>query len=258
MEKLELINYLNTYLEINKYTDKSKNWLQVDSSKTKIKKIGYSVDATSYIFDKAKIEWVDLVFCHHGLFWGSESVIIWSYYEKIKKLIHTNIALYACHIPLDAHLEVWNNIWLLNGFISVFWLKEWEFSIEDFWKYGEKYIGFWLRFKQKIKITKIQSLFFNFFQLDWKIYNFANLEFIQSIAFVSWAAWSFSSEAKEKWFDLFLTWEASHGEIINAKEMWQSLLLWGHRETEKIWPKLLAIHLKEKFWLEIVFLDEKY
>ena len=43
-----------------------------------------------------------------------------------------------------------------------------------------------------------------------------------------------------------------------AKELWQSILIWGHYETEKIWPKLLAYHLRDKFDLEIVYLDEKY
>jgi putative NIF3 family GTP cyclohydrolase 1 type 2 len=35
------------------------------------------------------------------------------------------------------------------------------------------------------------------------------------------------------------------------------ILAW-HRETEVFWPKLLSEHLKRKFGLKIVFLDEKY
>gem|GEM_PF-2497189 len=56
MQKQELINYLNEYLKISDFKDSSKNGLQVDNRKDDIKKIGYTVDASTYIFDKAKEE----------------------------------------------------------------------------------------------------------------------------------------------------------------------------------------------------------
>ncbi|NDK07764.1 hypothetical protein EOM39_00790 [Candidatus Gracilibacteria bacterium] len=45
---------------------------------------------------------------------------------------------------------------------------------------------------------------------------------------------------------------------MGAKELLQSIMLCGHYETEKIGPKLLAYHLKDKFDIEVIFLDEKY
>jgi putative NIF3 family GTP cyclohydrolase 1 type 2 len=56
MNKQELIKYLDDYLKIKDFKDTSKNGLQVDNSKSEIKKIGYAVDANTYIFDKAKEE----------------------------------------------------------------------------------------------------------------------------------------------------------------------------------------------------------
>ena len=49
MKKIELVKYLDEYLKVPEYKDDSKNWLQVDSEKTEIKKIGFSVDANTYI-----------------------------------------------------------------------------------------------------------------------------------------------------------------------------------------------------------------
>jgi putative NIF3 family GTP cyclohydrolase 1 type 2 len=69
MNKQELINYLDDYLNITDFKDSSKNGLQVDNSKEEIKKIAYAVDANTYIFEKAIYEGVDLVLTHHGLFW---------------------------------------------------------------------------------------------------------------------------------------------------------------------------------------------
>jgi putative NIF3 family GTP cyclohydrolase 1 type 2 len=75
MNKKELITYLEEYLKIKDFSDTSKNGLQVDNEKEEITRIAYSVDATKYIFDKARDEKVDLLLCHHGIFWGQEEVI---------------------------------------------------------------------------------------------------------------------------------------------------------------------------------------
>lgn len=258
MKKQDLITYLNEYLKINDFKDSSKNGLQVDNSKNEIKKIGYSVDASTYIFEKAKEEKVDMLLCHHGMYWWFDDVLVWVPYERVKKLINNDIALYAAHLPLDAHEEIWNNIWLLKWFVNIFWLRDSDYTIEKFWIRHENAIWFALKFNNKVHISSLQTLFVDTLQLQKKLYNFANLNTINSIAFVSWWWWSGIKEAKNKWFDLFITWEAAHHEIMWAKEMWQSIMLCWHYETEKIWPKLLAYHLRDKFDLEIVFLDEKY
>jgi len=259
MKKKELVKYLNEYLEINDFQDNSKNWLQVDSEKKEIKKIWYSVDATCYIFDKAIDEKVDMILTHHWLFWWFEEVLTWIVYKRIKKLIDNNISLYASHLPLDAHSEVGNNIWLLKAFVNLFWLKDWDYEIQDFWEYKWKTIWFWLKFEKKIHLSNIVIPYAEKMQFIKKLYNFWNKEFINSIAFVSWSWWwNIIKESQKKWYDIFITWELNHHEMILAKELWQSILVWWHYETEKIWPKLLAYHLKDKFWIEIIFLDEKY
>jgi putative NIF3 family GTP cyclohydrolase 1 type 2 len=56
MNKKELIAYLDEYLQISEFKDDSKNGLQIDNSKDEIKKLGFAVDANTYIFKKAKEE----------------------------------------------------------------------------------------------------------------------------------------------------------------------------------------------------------
>ncbi len=258
MKKQELLNYLSEYLKINEFTDKAKNWLQVDNTKKEIKRIWYAVDATTYIFDKATKEKVDLVLVHHGMFWWIEQILTWVSYQRIQKLIKNDIWLYCAHIPLDAHEEVWNNIWLAKAFVSIFWLKEKDYTLEEFWEYDWSLVWYWLKFNKEINISDIVKEYAEEMQLQKELYNFSNKEFIKSVAFISWWWWPILMESKDKWYDLFITWEAKHSEICLAKELWQSILLWWHRETEKIWPELLTNHIKEKFWLETVFLDEKY
>lgn len=258
MKKQDLVNYLDDFLNIKLFTDKSKNGLQVDNNKSEVKKIGYSVDASTYIFEKAKNENIDLVLCHHGMYWWFESTLVWIPFKRAKLLIDNDIALYACHLPLDAHREVGNNMWLLKWFVNIFWLRDWEYRVEPFWEYNWNTIWFWLRFDNKIHISSLQTLFAETLQLQKKLYNFANHDFINSIAFLSWWGWEEIKEANTKGYDLFITWEAAHHQIMWAKELLQSIMLCWHYETEKIWPKLLAYHLKDKFDIEVIFLDEKY
>lgn len=256
MKKIEFIQYLEEYLKIKDFDDNSKNGLQVDNEKEEISKIGYSVDATTYIFEKARDEKVDLVLCHHWLFWGQEEVITWIVFKRIQILIQNNIALFACHLPLDAHSEVGNNIWLLQAFVRIFDLQDYE--IECFWEYHGQTIGYGIRFKEDIHIDNLINPFAEQIWLEKTLYNFWKREFIHSLAFVSGAGGSDIKEASEKGYDAFLIGEAKHSEICLAKELSLNLFIGWHWETEIIWPKLLAEHLREKFGIEIVFLDEKY
>jgi putative NIF3 family GTP cyclohydrolase 1 type 2 len=115
-----------------------------------------------------------------------------------------------------------------------------------------------LRLKHKMHVSNLVTPYAERMQLLKRFYNFWNITYFTSIAFVSGWALSNASEAKEKWYDIFVTWEWAHHEMTLAKELEQCVLIWGHYETEKIWPKLLAYHLRDKFGLEIEFLDEKY
>lgn len=257
MNKKDLVSYLDLFLDIGGIIDSSQNWLQVDNSKNEIKKIWYAVDANTYIFDKAIEEKVDMIICHHWMFWNKPVNFVGLYYDRMRKLILNDIALYWAHLPLDAHEEVGNNAWLLNVFVDYFWLKEEEYDVEKFWEYEGREIWFWIKFKRWVNINELKN-YCNHIKIEDKIFNFWNKDIINSIAFVSWWGWFCLFEANKKWYDLIITWEASHWEIASAKELGQSILLGGHYETEVFWPMLLANHLKEKFDLEIVFLDEKY
>ena len=258
MNKNELVKYLNEFLKHKDFDDKSKNWLQVDSFNENIKKIGYSVDASSYIFDKAIKENVDMVLVHHWIFWWIEETLVWVSYKRIKKLIDNNISLYVSHLPLDAHEKVWNNIGLLNAFIDTFKLRKKEYEIENFWEYQKQTIWFWIKLNKDIFIWEFLDKYTEKVGILKELYNFWNKETISSVAFISWWALRKVDETYENWYDLFVTWEWVHNNLVYAKELWQSILLWWHYETEKIWPKLLAEHIEKKFGIEIVFLDEKY
>lgn len=256
MNKLELINYLNDYLKIKDYVDWSKNWLQVDCDKKDITKIWYAVDANSYIFDLAKEEWVDMIIVHHWLFWWFDPTITWIHYNRVSKLIKSNIWLYTCHIPLDAHPVIWNNAWIINHIITHFGIT--DFHKEQFWEYKWNIIWYWIKFENWINIMSVVDMLESKLWFIPNLLNFGNKEEIKSIWAISWEWGDYAPKAHETWYDLYITWEWAHHEICTARELSQSILLWWHRETETIWVQLLAQHLNKNFGIEIVFLDKKY
>lgn len=258
MNKQKLVKYLDEYLKISEYEDRSQNGLQVDSEKTEIKKIGFAVDATTYIFDKAIYEEVDMVLSHHWMFWWDEQVLTGIPYKRAKLLIDNNIWLYASHLPLDANPEVGNNIWLLKAFVNIFGLRDWEYEIEPFWEYKGSTIWFGLKMQNPIHISNLVTPYAEQMQLIKKLYNYWKKDTISSIVFLSWSGWWHVQEIFDNWYDVLVTWELNYWWFTLSKELWLWVLIWWHYETEKIWPKLLAHHLNDKFWIETVFLDEKY
>ena len=249
MKKNELVKFLDEYLKIDQYEDSSKNGLQVDNEKKDIKKIWYAVDATSYIFDKAVKENVDMVICHHGMFWWFDTVVVWPHYDRLNKLIKNDIALYVCHLPLDGHEKVGNNKMLLDKFVDFFKIK--DFDVEQF------DYSFGLKLKNWIKFEDLEKYCDEIWLEKW-LYNFGNLEKISSIYFSSGGGLFLAKKTKDIWYDLLITWEWAHYEISLAKDMWQSVLLGWHYETEVFGVQSLSEKLEKDFWVEVVFLDEKY
>lgn len=258
MNKQELVNYLNEYLEIFEYKDSSKNGLQVDNSKQEVKKIWFAVDASTYIFNLAKHHDIDMLITHHWIFWWHEETLTGVSYKRAKSLFDNDIALYTAHIPLDAHGEVGNNYWLAKAFVNIFGLRKEDYTLETFSPYHGTDIGYVVRFKKPLHVSNMVLPYAEQMQLIKKFYNFWNLQEFTSVWFVSGGAGKYFIDAKNAGIDVYVTGEANHWNMIAAKEHEQSILLGGHYETEKIGVKLLAHHLEQKFGLETVFIDEKY
>lgn len=85
--------------------DMALNGLQVGQKNKELKHIAFALDACAASFQLA--EKADLLFVHHGLFWG-KGPITELMYGRVKQLVEQNTALYAVHLPLD-HAPVFGN-----------------------------------------------------------------------------------------------------------------------------------------------------
>ncbi|OUW17085.1 MAG: Nif3-like dinuclear metal center hexameric protein [Opitutales bacterium TMED158] len=73
-----------------------------------VSKIGAAVDAGLRPFEQAIEAGIDFLIVHHGMFWNGSRRIVDGEYAKYKTLIDGNLAVYSCHLPLDAHTEIGN------------------------------------------------------------------------------------------------------------------------------------------------------
>ena len=111
MKLKELDSYFRSFLAIDELsgTDVSLNGIQVEND-ADITCIAFAVDACMETFRRAKEAGAQMVFVHHGLFWGHEQTLTGIHYQRIKFLIENNMALYAVHLPLDIHPIIGNNV----------------------------------------------------------------------------------------------------------------------------------------------------
>ena len=106
----EIVAYCNKRTRSQEIADfpGALNGLQF-SNNGEVSKIGAAVDAGLIPFQMAIDAGIDLLIVHHGMFWNAPERIVGSEFEKIRSLLEGNMAVYSCHLPLDAHPEIGNS-----------------------------------------------------------------------------------------------------------------------------------------------------
>ena len=90
------------------------NGLQVTNSGL-ITRVAVAVDASLAAVSSAVALSADLLIVHHGLFWSGVQPITGTVYRKYAELLANNVAVYATHLPLDAHATLGNNVQLARA-----------------------------------------------------------------------------------------------------------------------------------------------
>ena len=105
--------HLNALLRTSEVPDYrgAMNGIQVDHVGP-ITRCAVAVDASSRTIDGAIADGANLLIVHHGLFWGGPQPIRGQVYERVRRLIAHDVAVYASHLPLDLHPTLGNNVLL--------------------------------------------------------------------------------------------------------------------------------------------------
>jgi dinuclear metal center YbgI/SA1388 family protein len=114
---VELAQRLDRLLNVAGHPDYpgAVNGLQVDST-GEVRGIAAAVDASQRTIQGAQAAGANFLLVHHGLFWGGVQPIVGNVHARFRLLFEHDIAVYAAHLPLDAHPEFGNNVLLARAF----------------------------------------------------------------------------------------------------------------------------------------------
>lgn len=110
-----IATYLDTVLGTGGFPDYpgALNGLQL-ANRAPIHRIAASVDVSRRVIEQTIRENANLLVVHHGMFWGGVQRLTGVAYERLRLLIERDIAVYASHLPLDAHPTLGNNVLLAH------------------------------------------------------------------------------------------------------------------------------------------------
>ena len=244
----ELDKYFRGLMAIDELSgvDNSLNGIQVGRPDMEIRKAAFAVDACMETFERATASGANLVFVHHGMFWGHDKRVTGSHYRRIAHLIENECALYAVHLPLDSHPEFGNNA----GMASAIGLT----GIEPFGEYHGVKIGVKGSLASPLTIDGILEKL----QLDRGACR-AVLPFGKkdntSIGIVSGGATREIEQAIDEGLDLYLTGESTHMLYHLCLEEEINLVSGGHYQTEEWGVSLLRERFERETGLPATYID---
>jgi dinuclear metal center YbgI/SA1388 family protein len=212
------------------------NGLQVEND-GRVTRIGAAVDAGLVPFRDAVVAGVDFLIVHHGLFWDAPQPIVGPVRERLAVLIGGNCAVYASHLPLDAHPEIGNNALLARqlglervrgfcpnpggdiGLIAAFGAPRAELRAALESRYG--------------RVVAIEC----------------GSEIPAEVAFCSGSGNGALGELAATGVDTLVTGELREEHFNRAQELGLNLYLCGHYATETHGVRALAAELAAKFGL---------
>jgi len=245
----QLDEYFQSFLNMAEYKrDPSLNGIQVENSNPsgkEIKKVAFAVDACQETIQRATAAGADVLFVHHGFFWGQCQTITGTHYNRIRQLLDSDMALYACHIPLDANPLVGNNY----GLAQRLGLE----SLEPFGDWHGMLIGVGGRLPVALSPEGLVQKLFPAGEQALHILPFGPNK-ISRVALVSGGAARELGQAIEQGYDAFITGEIGHEQYHQALEAGITVIAGGHYQTETVGVSLVMEKLAMETNLETVFI----
>jgi dinuclear metal center YbgI/SA1388 family protein len=111
----DVVGYLDTTLEIERFKDYAPNGLQVEGT-LEVDTVVTGVSASLALIEKAIALEADLIVVHHGLIWGGGLArIAGPLAQRLGALLANGVSLAAYHLPLDKHARLGNNAGLCDA-----------------------------------------------------------------------------------------------------------------------------------------------
>jgi dinuclear metal center YbgI/SA1388 family protein len=248
--KLEsVIQYADAYLGVAGHPDyrQALNGLQMARpAGPPVRLLCAAVDASEAVITDAVSQEADLLIVHHGLFWGGLRSWTGPLYRKVRALVQADLAVYAAHLPLDAHPEVGNCILLARAV---------GLDVDGrFGRFEGADIGWSGVFDPPLDRDALRARLAG--ALDGPVAVIPGSDGpIGRVAVLTGSGGSFIEDAVQAGADALITGEGAHHTYAEAMERGVDVFYAGHYATETFGVKALCAHLAERFGLEWRFLD---
>ena len=234
-------------LDIRRFdgADMSLNGLQVGDLNAEVHKVAFAVDASLATIKEAIDRKADVLFTHHGLFWGRPLAITGHHYDRVGTMIRNNLALFACHLPLDAHPVLGNNAQMA----SRLGLQD----VEPFSFFRGVHVGVKGRFPAPLTAHEIIGLLgVRENATNFEI-NCGDRKF-STVGIDSGDGAGDVYDAMAEGLDLMITGESRYTTVNDCLEADMSMLCLGHYETETFGVKAVMETVRG-MGLQVCFID---
>ncbi len=219
------------------------NGLQVEN-RGQVHHIAATVDASLATLRLATACGADLLVVHHGLFWSPSHPWTGRRYEILRELLDHDVAVYASHLPLDAHPKFGNAALLANAL----GLR----GIQPFFETKGRAIGF--RSRTRLQRSELARRLAQATGGEPRLLP-GGPSLCREIGIVPGGAGAELRQAAQTGIDTFITGEGPHWTYALAEDLGINAFYAGHYATETFGVKALAAELSRKFRLPWTFLD---
>ncbi|MEO8704472.1 MAG: Nif3-like dinuclear metal center hexameric protein [Kofleriaceae bacterium] len=238
----DVIGYLDTTLEIDRFRDFAPNGLQVEGA-MEIDTIVTGVSASAELISRAIEQHADLIVVHHGLVWGSGlTKIAGPLARRLQLLLGNDVSLAAYHLPLDKHARLGNNVGLCDALAL-------DATRDPFGDVRGTPLG--LAGQWSTPLTRedaIGRIAAGVCQNQQPRFVFPyGPAVVRRVGVCSGAASDLLEAASEAGCDLYLTGELAERAGDLAKELQITLVAAGHYATEVFGPMRIADELRLRF-----------
>lgn len=243
-----LVALLDTTLKVAKIRDVSNNGLQI-ANRGEVTRVVTGVDASLRLLQEAAARGADCVVCHHGLSWGDSLKRITGLNHRLVSFaVAHDLAVYAAHLPLDAHPRYGNNVQLGRAL----GLKRFRPAFD----YHGEAIGSTAEYDKPMSLDSFCARVRDATAQDLRLLDFGK-KTVRSVGLVSGGASDMVGQAAELGVDVFLTGEPSLQGYILAEQLGQTVVFAGHYATETFGVRALARLIALKLRLPATFVDFK-
>ena len=234
-----ILSWLDRTLDVASFDDVSNNGVQIErlgGGTAEVTRVAFAVDASARAVRAAAASGAQMLVVHHGISWGGGvKRIAGGVYGVVKAAMDADLALYACHLPLDAHKRLGNNAQLarLLGLSKV----------RPAFTYHGNVIGC-VGESPRARRVNIGGV---------AVY----VPRGAVVGVCSGGAGEFAEEAKRLGCGLFVTGEASWGDVIAAENCGMKMVCCGHYETEVFGVRAVAGAMKRALKVDTVDLTEE-